>query len=61
MKLRMTLKDPDGVWDSLEDAGLDPNNLPEDVQQVMDKYVEFGEYVTIEFDLAEMKGRVVPN
>jgi len=57
----MTLKDPDGVYDAIEDAGLDLNDLPDDVELILDKFVEFNEYVVIEFDLAEQTATVVPN
>lgn len=61
MKLRITFKDPDGVWQSLEDAKLDPNNLPKDVQETIGKFIEFKEYVTIEFDTDTKDAIVVPN
>lgn len=46
MKIVLTMKDPDGVYDSLKDCGVDPNDPPESVT----KYVEYGEYVRIEVD-----------
>lgn len=61
MKLRLNLKDPDGVWDSLTDAGLDPNELPADVDDALTKFVQFREYVTIELDLQNGTAEVVPN
>jgi hypothetical protein len=60
MKFRITMKDPDGVYDSLKDSGYDLDDLPEDVQTLIDKYVEFGEYMNIEFDIMEQNARVVP-
>lgn len=50
MKIRLTMKTPDCVWNGLKDAGLDPRNPPEDVEDILDKWVAFGEYVTIEID-----------
>ena len=52
MKIRITLKDPDGVWDSLVDAGINPNGLDDnpEIGGPIRKYVEFMEYVTIEID-----------
>lgn len=60
MKFKMTFKDPDGVWDSLKDAGYDPNDLPTDVDNLVGKYIEFSEYLTIEFDIENESVRVVP-
>jgi len=60
MKLCITFKDPDGVSDSLEDAGLDQNDLPEDVRKIMDKYIAYDEYLTVEFDLATGTAEVLP-
>lgn len=60
MKFTITMKDPDGVYDSMKDAGYDLDDLPEDVQTLIDKYVEFGEYMNIEFDIIEQTARVVP-
>lgn len=66
MKLKITLKDPDGVYDSIKDAaessvgdvtGLSPaeiNALAETRQEVLgsqcEPWIEYGEYVTIEID-----------
>jgi hypothetical protein len=49
-KIRITFKSPDGVSDSLEDAGYDQNDLPEDVENVVEKFIKWSEYVTIELD-----------
>ena len=61
MKLRITLKDPDGVWESLTAVGLDPNevgDMPE-INGALCKYVEFREYVTIEIDTEINTARVL--
>ncbi len=60
MKLKLQFKDPDGVWDSLNDCFADPNELPEDVEKALKRYIEFGEYVTIEIDTLTGEARVVP-
>jgi len=61
MKIKITLKSPDGVWNSLADAGLDPNNLDEtpEINAAFLKYVEFMEYVTIEIDTDTGTARVL--
>lgn len=61
MKIQIQFKDPDGVWDSLEGEGFDPNELPSDVEHVVNKYIEWKEYVMIELDTETGEARVVPN
>ena len=60
MKLQITFKDPDGVRESLEGAKLDPNKLPKDVEEIVRKFIEYNEYVTIEFDTDTKEAIVVP-
>ncbi len=60
MKFQITLKDPDGVWSSLEEAFGDANNLPPDAEAVIDEFIEYNEYVTIELDTETGEARVVP-
>lgn len=59
-KIQITLKDPDGVWDSVTTYGYDMNELPDDVDAVFSKFVEWKEYVTIELDTETGEARVVP-
>ena len=59
-KIQITLKDPDGVWDSVTSYGYDMNGLPDDVSAVVDKFVEYNEYVTIELDTETGEARVLP-
>jgi len=59
-KIEITLKDPDGVWDSVTRYGYDMNELEDDVSAVIDKFVEFNEYVTIELDTETGEARVLP-
>lgn len=58
MKIKITVKDPDGVWDSLKDSKLDPNELPSEVENVVRKYIEFKEYITVELDTETGEARV---
>lgn len=64
MKLRITLKDPDGVYDSLDDGGFNPREFEssdnDEIRDVFEKYVEFQEYVTIEMDTVTGVATVVP-
>jgi hypothetical protein len=60
MKLRLTFKDPDGVYDSLKEEAIRLLDEEQSAQTVQDKindlydvvedYITFGEYVTIEID-----------
>jgi len=66
MKLKITLKDPDGVYDSIQDAaesstgdadGLDQDELEklaesrrEKLEEQCNPWIRYGEYVTIEID-----------
>ena len=58
MKIKIQFKDPDGVWDSLQEAKFDPNELPSDVENVVRKFIEFKECVMIELDTETMTARV---
>ncbi len=60
-KLRIVLKDPDGVWDSVQDAGIDPNEIEEsEFRDVFERFVEFKEYVVVELDSETGEARVLP-
>jgi hypothetical protein len=61
MKMRITLKDPDGFYEAIrsESSRL---GIPEGVAwESIKPWVEFSEYVTLEFDLEEGSARVVRN
>ena len=74
MKFTITFKDPDGVYDSLRDAvigsmeeGLsdEETNLLyehrcEKLSDFIEDWVEFDEYITIEFDTGAGTATVVP-
>lgn len=74
MKIKVTLKDPDGVYESIRDAvreslankDLDDDeidllieNRVEKVNDILKKWIEYGEYITIEFDTEEETAIVV--
>ena len=50
MRIQITFKSPDGVDQSLINAGYDPHDLPEDVESVVDDFIQWREYVIIELD-----------
>jgi hypothetical protein len=60
MKFTITMKDPDGVYDSMKDAGYDLDDLPPEIDDVIKKFFEFKEVVTIEFDIETGEATVVP-
>lgn len=76
MKIRITLKDPDGVYDAIEDAvhdsleaheGLDDDEKEaimetrtEKTWTALEKYILYKEYITVEFDTEVGTARVVP-
>ena len=62
MKFVITLKDPDGVYDSLEDAGIiksDGTAKDEDAKAFCDTFIEWGEYVYLEVDTDAKTVRVM--
>lgn len=75
MKITITLKDPDGVIDSINDClkdevrsieGLSDDEKEdlietrrEEVNEKLSKFIEYGEYVTIEFDTELLTARVL--
>lgn len=75
MKFRVTFKDPDGVHDSitevindqlkampqehLEDGEIE-QNLREKFEEDISKWVDYGEYITVEFDTDAGTATVVP-
>ena len=75
MKVAITLKDPDGVYESIRDAvklrlksqtGLsqfERDALEEagiqDLEEKLRKWIEYNEYVTIEFDTDAQTARVL--
>ena len=75
MKIRITLKDPDGFYDAIGDAikdsirpieGLSDDEKDaleetrrEEVNESLSDWVEYNEYVTIEFDTEEQTATVI--
>jgi hypothetical protein len=73
MKINVMLKDPDGVYDSIEQAveaslpdGLSAREKAalaearrEETSEALRKWIEHGEYVSIEFDTEAMTATVV--
>lgn len=73
MKIKITLKDPDTLYDAISDAvneleidGLDSDELEavrelrkETFREVAAEWFEFGEYVTLEMDTEEQTIKVL--
>ena len=74
-KIKVTLKDPDTLYDTIQDfvdQELKESGLPEDEQDLLKEarvekyneacsiYFQYGEYVTIEIDTETSKARVIP-
>ena len=49
MKIRITMKDPDGVYDSVSDV-VQTNSEREMVDMVLKQWFEYSEYLTVEVD-----------
>lgn len=69
MKFRITFKDPDGVYEDLrgkvnllkaEQKYFDTEAAMEDLVESISPWVEFQEYITIEFDTEEKTAKVIP-
>ena len=59
MKFTVTFKTPDAVQYALEELPADADW--EQAQAVIDKFVEYNEYVRVEFDTEAKTATVVPN
>jgi len=76
MKFKVTLKDPDGFYNCIDDAVCDEvaklgitddreinaitDARKDKVNKALRNWVEYGEYITIEFDTEEQTATVVP-
>lgn len=76
MKFKVTFKDPDGVYESLDEAaeglardvvGVDDEergeiaeSRREKIKDFTERWIEYGEYLTVEFDTDEGTATVVP-
>lgn len=61
MKFRITMKDPDGVFESIEDAVK--ADLPDrhyEYEQMIKPWFRFSEYITVEIDTEAKTCVVVP-
>lgn len=60
MKIVINLKDPDGVWDSLNEVGLNSNSIKDtDTDEAINKFISYSEYVSIEIDTETKTARVL--
>lgn len=76
MKIRVTLKDPDTMPDAVDEAfakverpeGVEPdewldireNRAGKVREQITDRFMEYSEYLVVEFDTDNWTARVVP-
>jgi hypothetical protein len=76
MKFRITFKDPDGVYEGIEVAAqkllkkvtgvteeereLLKDSKIEFVSEFTSNWIEYGEYLTVEFDMETNSARIVP-
>ena len=58
MKIQITFKDPDAVMNAIEDHNEDIKSQ-EDVEKKLQKWLRWGEYVDIEFDLTKGTAKVL--
>lgn len=58
MKFTVTFKTPDAVQYALEELPADADW--QSAQEVLDKFVEYNEYVRVEFDTEKKTATVVP-
>jgi hypothetical protein len=75
MKIKLTFKDPDGVWESINQAARDSldevNGISKDEREsllefrheelssALAKWIKYGEYCSVEFDTEAGTARVV--
>lgn len=60
MKVVIHVKDPEMMYGDIQDC-KDPNgNLPDELEDLISKYVKYGEYLRIEFDTDAKTATVLP-
>ena len=60
-KLRIYMKNPDSVSQAIMDAGVDQNEVDSsEFGPVIEKFVEYQEYITVELDTDTMEATVIP-
>lgn len=55
--MTILFKSPDAVWNAIEN--LDETKQKE-VAEKLSKWIEWGEYIKVEFDLENMTAKVLP-
>lgn len=60
MKIKLTFKTPDAVYDALNDSNIDDDVKRDRIYAGIGKYVEYGEYLTVEYDTETKTMVVVP-
>ena len=72
MKIKITFKDPDGVYESIRDyvktvtaeivdLGELEQEMHSNAEEKLNRWIKWGEYLTVEFDTDAGTATVVPN
>lgn len=60
-KIRLSFKDPDGVYDSCEDfAKANPEYDMDDAFEMISSFVKWSEYILVEIDTDTNTAKVIP-
>jgi hypothetical protein len=57
MKIQVTFKSPDAVDFAIEDQNLEEHR--DEIEKKLKKFVRWGEYIDVEFDLDKMTAKVL--
>ncbi len=58
MKIRITMKDPDAVWNELHEANADRKFTRKEMKNI-EQWFEYSEYLTVEIDTETGEAEVV--
>lgn len=63
MKLRLTFKTPDVIDQFLDNLILEDDGVwnKENIKDKLSKWIKYGEYITIEFDIDNQTATVIEN
>lgn len=70
MKIQITFKDPDGVYEAIQEKAESQLVNAEDeiiekrmqsIQKQLESWIKYNEYITVEFDTEAKTATVIPN